>query len=333
MHIAIIIVIWLHSSGLKHARRSIVNSQQFTSIGRGRTSTAWVVRRVSKHVIVHRLGTYLYTLSGESETPLARPSRSSSARPELGRVGAASVQRSSPAASSHVGGRSSSPLVPDTPPPAYFRSITDVRVDGSSLVRVEATQLDGHGSVSGPLDREPASRIPATRTTVVETSRVVATLPAQAVGDVESVALRSAGQNAPETTEVQPNPLPFFHARPIVPMPPGMEPLPPFSHTKFPYSPNRYPSDNQTKHWYFSTASVNPGMHRCSWDDFRPEIEAHRGLPSPHGSAWNRVDRAMPATLPSTRPLAPPPRPAVQEDGPHFWSVYVGRVPGVYFTV
>lgn len=127
--------------------------------------------------------------------------------------------------------------------------------------------------------------------------------------------------------------LPFYHAAPIVPIPPGMEPLPSFNRTEFPLVPGEQTTINDTVQWYFASVAVNPGLHRLTWEEFRPNIEAHRGLPSPHRPDWARVRGPLAATLPRIRVLPPPPRPVVQVDGDHLWVVYVGRIPGIYSTL
>lgn len=125
--------------------------------------------------------------------------------------------------------------------------------------------------------------------------------------------------------------LPFYHARPIVPVPPGMEPLPPFRHT----APPRYPDPDaasvvRSRAWYLCIVGVNPGMKWTTWDDFCPNIEPYRGLPASHSPVFRRLDGSLPSNVANMRVLPPPPRPDVSLRGAHFWAVYVGRIPGIY---
>lgn len=130
-----------------------------------------------------------------------------------------------------------------------------------------------------------------------------------------------------------PGPIPFYHPQPIVPIPPGMEPIPIQSNTTFPLRPDEQTSTNSQVNWYFNSVGVHPGLHRATWDDFRPNIEAHRVLPRPYRPDWGRVRTPLPETLPRIRVLPPPPRPPVQREGDHYWVVYVGRIPGIYSTL
>lgn len=127
--------------------------------------------------------------------------------------------------------------------------------------------------------------------------------------------------------------LPFYHSRPIVPMTPGTEPLPVFSRTTFPLLPDEQTDTNQNLVWYFASVAINPGLHRGTWEEFRANVEAHRGLPQPYSPIWQRVRSPLSEPLARIRILPPPPRPAVRLDGQHHWAVYVGRLPGIYSTL
>lgn len=128
--------------------------------------------------------------------------------------------------------------------------------------------------------------------------------------------------------------LPFFHARPIVPIPPGLEPMRNVMST----SPASLPEDvfgeedHRPRHWYSSSVSISPGIRWATWNEWRAIIEAHRGFPHPYRPEYSRAVQEPPvdAVTLTTRVLPPPPRPAVYLDGPHTWVVYVGRRPAVY---
>lgn len=151
------------------------------------------------------------------------------------------------------------------------------------------------------------------------------TQPGQASGG--SGGTHVTGNNHPATTLQM---LPFYHARPVVPVPPGMEPLPPFRFTRPPRFPVPDAGTLLRRAWYICSAGVNPGVKWTTWEDFRPNIEAHWGLPGMNGPVFRRCDGPLPTSMPSVRVLPPPPRPDVTLAGPHVWAVYVGRVPGIY---
>lgn len=204
------------------------------------------------------------------------------------------------------------PRTGDSPPPAYSRAPppnslstgTQALVSSSSQV-VTRTSDSGSSTMTMTMTSTMTSpHVPASQT--------ASTLPSSLVNQVNSI--------------------PFYHEHPIVPFPPGLRPLPSFSYTRPPLPPSRA-SDGQSYNWYFGTAAVNPGLQRATWDEWRANIEAHRGLPPPWGPVFNRVERPVSGDFPPTRVLPPPPRPPVRVDGPHFWTVYVGRVPGVYNTM
>lgn len=127
--------------------------------------------------------------------------------------------------------------------------------------------------------------------------------------------------------------LPFYHARPVVPIPPGTEPLPAFHHARPPRFPSPMVDMRARRAWYMCTAGINPGLRWTTWDDFRPNVEAHWGFPAPYGPVFRRIDGQLPSVLTSVAVLAPPPRPDVELGGTHRWTVYVGRVPGVYYSL
>ncbi|EIM82092.1 uncharacterized protein STEHIDRAFT_124898 [Stereum hirsutum FP-91666 SS1] len=164
------------------------------------------------------------------------------------------------------------------------------------------------------------------------------------------------GSNTPSSSSRSPAPadvssLPWYHQHPIVPIPPGMQPLPPFDHTVFPLRPDECASGSGQINQYISTVSVNPGIQSATWDTWRANIEAHQGFPSPYNPEFHRVhdttasgldewQRAVNSQhetplghLPPIRVLPPPPRPPVQYYGSHWWVVYVGRVPGIYSSM
>lgn len=127
--------------------------------------------------------------------------------------------------------------------------------------------------------------------------------------------------------------LPFYYAIPIVPVPPGMEPLPRFRYTEAPRFPIPDAGTRQQRAWYLCSVGVDPGLKWMTWESFRPSIEAHRGYPTPHRPVFRRVDGPLPSTITDVRVLPPPHRPAVELEGAHFWAVYIGRVPGVYSSL
>lgn len=127
--------------------------------------------------------------------------------------------------------------------------------------------------------------------------------------------------------------LSFYHAQPIVPIPPGMEPIPVLSNTTFPSMPHEQVSTSTDINWYLITSGVNPGLHRSTWEEIRANIEVYRGLPNPFRPDFVRVRVPLAERLPRMRVLPPPPRPPVEREGQHYWVVYVGRVPGIYSTL
>lgn len=128
--------------------------------------------------------------------------------------------------------------------------------------------------------------------------------------------------------------LPFYHARPIVPIPPGMEPIPALRQTRAPHFPAPDVGTPSRRAWYLCSVGVNPGIKWTTWADFCPNIEAYRGLPAPYSPVFRRVDGPLPSAITSIRVLPPPPRPSVELVGVvHVWVVYVGRVPGVYYSL
>lgn len=201
----------------------------------------------------------------------------------------------------------------DSPPPAYSRvpPSNPINLGVQALVSSHA-----QGTTSASDSNSNTLTVSMTSTFTSSQTPTIQGTPA-------------TSSNAPSN---QVNQLPFFHERPIVPFPPGLRPLPPFPHTRFPLLPGRAP-DGQPHNWYFGTAAVNPGLQRGTWDEWRPNIEAHRGLPHPWCPVFNKIERSISGEFPPTRVLPPPPRPPVRAEGSHFWAVYVGRVPGVYDTM
>lgn len=121
-----------------------------------------------------------------------------------------------------------------------------------------------------------------------------------------------------------------------------MNPLPRLSPTRFPLLPEPWGSGSRERRLYLSTYSVAPGLKLSTWEEFRPLIEAHRGLPAPWDPSYSRITgseaegqdewlQAIDQHL--VRVLPPPPRPPVQYAGDHWWVVYVGRVPGIYTSM
>lgn len=125
--------------------------------------------------------------------------------------------------------------------------------------------------------------------------------------------------------------LPFYRRLPIVPIPSPLEPIQSFrGRTTFPRLPTEHFSTSTSKSWYFTRVGINPGLHRATWEEYRANIEAHLGLPEPYCPHYYRVEGRLPPQLARLTVLPPPPRPEVLLNAPHFWVVYVGRVPGVY---
>lgn len=163
--------------------------------------------------------------------------------------------------------------------------------------------------------------------------------------DNPSGSLPSTLSSHPESTPRSPSleTLLFYHQDVVVPVPAGMVPLPPLPSDERPIKPERSMASSQQHRFYLSFVSTLPGLSFMPWNMWRPRIESHRGFPKPYrpdfrapdnreqALKWwsdrlkNSTDRESPV-----RVLPPPPRPPVTVDGPHWWVVYVGRVPGIY---
>lgn len=147
--------------------------------------------------------------------------------------------------------------------------------------------------------------------------------------DHPPAAMSTAAQHI-SSTWTRVDQLPFYHQRPLVPIPPGLQPLPSFPRTKFPRLPSEILGSSSVKSWYLSTVGINPGLHRATWEEYRADIEAHRGLPEPYCPVYHRVNGPLPSQLTQLVVLPPPPRPEVRIHGSYYWVVYAGRVPGIY---
>lgn len=121
-----------------------------------------------------------------------------------------------------------------------------------------------------------------------------------------------------------------------------MNPLPFLDDTEFPSLPRPWGSGSREQRLYLSTHSIVPGLRQSTWEEFRPLIEAHRGLPSPWDPSFVRIDGSVAEGQDNwllaieqrqVFVLPPPPRPPVQYNGDHWWVVYVGRVPGIYTSM
>lgn len=103
--------------------------------------------------------------------------------------------------------------------------------------------------------------------------------------------------------------------------------------------------------WWVVEGGPVPGPVFGYWRDVRAQLEPYRGFSGanrgwveaiePNTSAaafgfWakklDRLRRQEEAPAFRIRALNPPPRPSVHLQGPHFWAVYIGRQPGIYYS-
>lgn len=137
----------------------------------------------------------------------------------------------------------------------------------------------------------------------------------------------------------------YYHREPVVPIPAGMVPLPPLPSSERPIEPETSFSPSQPTRHYMSYVSTLPGLDFMPWNVWRPRIESHRGFPKPYRPDFRAPESREQARRwwsdklsdssrreSPVRVLPPPPRPQVVVQGPHWWVVYVGRVPGIYTT-
>lgn len=230
---------------------------------------------------------------------------------------------------------------PDSPPPPYTPiASTSVNAQTPQLHTPPSTtqQCSRNLQTSRSLPSIPATpiRLPAETTRNTVNSNPSSQPQEAHVNTTPNVNMNiqhhpiTAATDAGSSTSTEIQRLPFYHPAPIVPIPPGLQPLPPLRNTALPTRPYLSTATTSPTNWYIAVASVNPGLHRATWDEFRPNIEAHRGLPRPYRCEFQRLSGQMEDPFPAVRVLPPPPRPDVRIEGEHFWIVYVGRVPGFY---